>query len=79
MTSQLYTASGETQEAIVERLRKLYDDYQTKGKADWNMAQITQQRAAELACKLLPKDVTKYFRPIFNLHTILEDELSTTT
>jgi hypothetical protein len=73
MAAQLYTASGETQKAIVERFRKLYDEYQTKGKADWNMAQITQQRAAELACKFLPEDVRKYFRPIFNLHIMLKD------
>jgi hypothetical protein len=73
MAAQLYTASGETQKAIVEKFRKLYDEYQTKGKADWNMAQITQQRAAELACKFLPEDVIKYFRPIFNLHIISKD------
>jgi hypothetical protein len=73
MAAQLYTASDETQKAIVERFRKLYDEYQTKGKADWNMAQITQQRAAELACKFLPEDITKYFRPIFNLHIISKD------
>ena len=73
MAAQLYTAFGETQKAIVERFRKLYDEYQTKGKADWNMAQITQQRAAELACKFLPEDVIKYFRPIFNLHIMLKD------
>ncbi len=73
MAAQLYTASDETQKAIVERFRKLCDEYQTKGKADWNMAQITQQRAAELACKFLPEDITKYFRPIFNLHIISKD------
>ena len=73
MAAQLYSASGETQKAIVERFRKLYDEYQTKGKADRNMAQITQQRAAELACKFLPEDITKYFRPIFNLHIISKD------
>jgi hypothetical protein len=73
MAAQLYTASGETQKAIVERFRKLYDEYQTKGKADWNMAQITQQRAAESACNFLPEDVRKYFRPIFNLHIMLKD------
>ena len=73
MTGQIYTASDETQKETIERFRRLYDEYQTKGKADWNMAQITQQRAAELACKFLPEDVTKYFRPIFNLHIMLED------
>ena len=50
------------------KFRQLHDEYQTKGKTDWNTAQITQQRAAELSSEFLPKDIRKYFRSIFNLH-----------
>ena len=63
-----YAVSDKIHDEILEKFRRLHNDYLTKGKADWNTAQITQQKAAELVCEFLPKDVTKYFRPIFNLH-----------
>jgi hypothetical protein len=66
--AQVNNISERIDKEILVKFRQLESEYQTKGKIDWNTAQITQQRAAELSCEFLPKDIRKYFRSIFNLH-----------
>jgi hypothetical protein len=65
--AQVNNISERIDKEILVKFRQLESEYQTKGKIDWNTAQITQQRA-ELSCEFLPKDIRKYFRSIFNLH-----------